>query len=142
MDMGDKNEGILGALKYIAGQVGVDLGGGDVSIATDKKCGRARTYDGLLEVTVYSSEVGVVEVESMRGQGVYVKLLDQGKKGLEPLGAILEIGAYTKGAQGNETLNGDVYLVYVGKNGIILSDAGGERAAKLYEKDVGKRGGR
>jgi hypothetical protein len=88
-----------------------------------------------LEVTVLSLNRPTVKIESPRNPGVYIEMVDHQRDSLAPTDAIYSIGAYMPKQEANGVcLNGDVYKVYVGKNGIILDDGARQRARHLPKK--------
>ena len=80
---------------------------------------------------------GGVMVKAENAPGIYIELTE-GSSPPFPEGALYRIRAYVpdeKTGWITEILNGDIYTVYVGKNGLILDEPARMRAAKLYAKD-------
>lgn len=125
-----KKESSLAALKVIADNLGVDLGGGEIAISTPGKGVIARTHDGALEVRVSSN---TIEIDSPRSPGIRIELVDHTKDTYAPKEAVYEIQAYTLSESGGRIsiLNGDFYSIYVGHKGLILDDASRRRARDL-----------
>ncbi len=136
--MTEKKPEALSVLMTLADLLGVDLNDSRTAIATPQHSATARMYDGSLEAKVIPTVYGIVDVSSPRGPTIQIKLVDQNKDRLAPAGAIYEITSYCPGAA---MLNGEVFCVYVGKDGIILDDSALRRAAELYNKKESKRKG-
>ena len=84
---------------------------------------------------------GGVMVEAKNAPGIYIELVEEILPPF-PEGALYRIRTYSpdeKTGWISELLNGDVFAVYVGKNGLILDYPARMRAAKLYAKDEMKK---
>jgi len=139
MEKKTKNPERVALVAQLAEQLGVDLKDTSVATATANQSAKARMYDGSLEATVVSSRRGSVYIDSPRSPSIFIELVDHQRDALAPEGAIYCIQATMPkenpyGEQYYESLNGDVFNVYVGINGIILDDAERKRAAKLFKK--------
>lgn len=132
--MAKQNEKALGAINYLASQLGVNLNDQRIAIATDTESAKVRMHDGSLEAMIEPHRMRVY-VESPRARGIIIQLVDHNKN-LAPEGAVYEIMVYKHDDVDNcdEILNGDVLNVYVGRDGLILSEAGRHRAAELLKK--------
>ena len=94
-------------------------------------------YDGSLEATIFSSN-GRVCVYSPRSPGASIELVNHQRDSSAPEGAVYRVQAFmpqdSMGEKIYHALNGDVFCVYVGRNGIIFDDAARRRAADLLKK--------
>ena len=126
----------LALVMQLAEMLGVDLKDSSLVIATDGKPVKVRVQDGALEATVTSADRPQVRIESLRAPGIYIEMVNH-QRDSAPEGAIYRISAYMPQPidPSGVALNGDVYEVYVGRNGIILDNAARERAARLYQKE-------
>ncbi|HED06444.1 MAG TPA: hypothetical protein ENI61_07155 [Ignavibacteria bacterium] len=93
---------------------------------------------GKGDLTVRVFPGGRLEITSKRGSSMIVEDLDfdasQVTKDFSPEGAVYSVMvcAYDKNNDRMlEPLNGDIYMVHVGREGIILDKAARERARKL-----------
>ncbi|MFA5855870.1 MAG: hypothetical protein WC867_00800 [Candidatus Pacearchaeota archaeon] len=130
--MTNQNEEGLATIKYLADQLGVNLNDERTAIATASESAKVRMYNGSLEAKLIPTSRGAVTIESPRSPGIYIELVDHTKDVLAPVGAIYQITTYmpSKNDSGIQ-LNGDIYSVYVGKEGLILSQEARIRAANL-----------
>jgi hypothetical protein len=128
-----QNEKGLALIAQLAQQLNVDLKDSSVAIATESQPAKARTYDGSIEATVHSSNRNVVRIDSPRNPGICIEMVDHQRDMLAPKGAIYEIKAYMPDPTGEDryTLNGDVFSVYVGREGIIIDKSGRNRIAAI-----------
>lgn len=125
----------LALLYGLADELGVDLADQRVAIATARKDATARMFDGSLEAKVIPTSRGSVEIETPRGSGIMIDLVDHKRDSLAPKEAVYVVKTYMPSDSGNLSLNGDVASVYVGPQGIILNGAARMRAANLYAAD-------
>lgn len=115
------DEDAMAALLTLADIIGVDLSDVSMAVATKEKDAKARLYDGSLEANISTLRSGMVKVGSPRNPSVMIKLVDHQKDPTVPEGAIYEILALMPTPEGvPNVLNGDVYSVYVGRQGIII----------------------
>jgi hypothetical protein len=125
------------ALKSLADFLKVDLKDTRTAVATPLNDASVRMFDGSLEARIVPTSSGTVYITSPRAPGIMIDLVNHQKDGLAPPEAIYCITSYMplpdQGGAG-EVLNGDVYSVYVGANGIILDDSALRRASELYEE--------
>ena len=115
----------LTIIARLAEQLGVDLKNAHCAVATDRHEAVARFSDGSLEVRLTSLVRPTVRIESPRSPGIYIELVDHQRDIAAPEGAIYRIKAYmpdSAGRNGGDELNGEVYSVYIGKQGILLDD--------------------
>lgn len=130
-----RQEAGLAALHTLADLLKVDLEGGQLAIATPDEEATARMHDGSIEARVVPTIRGTVYVTAPRSPGIVVELVDHTRNSLAPKEAIYEIRSYSpdpdRPAGTGTSLNGDVANVYVGPEGIILSDAARRMAQKL-----------
>lgn len=111
--MANDNKEALGALYLLADALGVNLQENRVSIATPQHIAIARTYNGSLETKLYGT--GIVEVQS-QNVGVLIEEVARLSDPFAPPGAIFRIRLAV------EPCNEDVWCVYAGPGGIILSN--------------------
>ena len=133
--MSDQKEDALAALKSLASILGVDLTTTNIAIATPNSSATARFHDSSIEAKVV--QWGDVRIETPRGPGIYIKLVDHQREFVPPE-AIFRIEAYMPDRKNSSscpgtTLNGDIYSINVGVEGLILDDAAIKRAAKLSQ---------
>ncbi|PLW79668.1 hypothetical protein C0585_06765 [Candidatus Woesearchaeota archaeon] len=117
--MSKNNEKNLSTIMYLAEQLGINLDDKRTAIATPEEMSTARMYDGSLEARVIPNSRPAVEIETPRGPGIWIELVDH-TRDLAPEGAIYQIRTYVPKEDHKEGLTGDVYSVYVGKTGIML----------------------
>lgn len=120
-----KNIEGLKIITQLAEQLGVDLKDVHRAVATDHHEAIASFSDGSLEVRLTSLVRPTVRIESPRSPGVYVQLVDHQRDVTAPKGAIYQVKAYmpdSTGRNGGEELNGEVYSIYIGKQGILLDE--------------------
>ena len=125
------------ALKNLADLFKIDLKNSRLAIATVRESATVRMYDGSLEARLVPSVRGTVYITSPRSPGICIDLVDHQRDVLAPAEAIYSIAAYMPNPDGNEpgtALNGHVYNIYIGKNGIILDDNGLKRASEIFQK--------
>ena len=135
--MTEQDKKALGAINYLAKQLGVDLGYQRLSVAVSGENARAVMHDGSLEanVGIERGGEGFVAVESPNAPGIRINLVDHSKPSEAPVGAIYEIVAYRPiEGEPNEVLNGHVHSVYVGKDGIVLDGRSRYRVWESQEK--------
>lgn len=129
-------EGLALVVK-LAGQLGVDLENSHVAIATETIGASVRMHDGSLEARILPLSTRRIIVDSPRSPSVYIELVNHQQDISAPVGAVYCILACmpvdSMGQKSYQQLNGDVYRVYVGKNGIILDDPARRRAADLVK---------
>lgn len=120
-----KNTEGLAIIAQLAEQLGVDLEDAHHAVATNQHDAVARYSDGSLEVRLTSFvSRPIVTIESPRSPGIYIELVDH-QRDLAPEGAIYRIKAYMPDSNrktGGTELCGEIYCIYVGKEGIILDD--------------------
>jgi hypothetical protein len=129
----------LAMINYIAERLGVKLDDQHEAVATKRKSGRVRMYDGSLEVEVLPTVNGAASVEAPKSPGVWIDLVDH-TKDAAPEGAIYRISAYKRTGDGDncrEGLRGHVYHVFVGHEGIILDELSMRDVAKVHTEKYG-----
>ncbi len=134
----EQNPEGLALIVQLAGKLGVDLENSHVAIATEEIGASVRMYDGSLEARILpSSDHRCMYVDSPRSPSIYIELVDHQRDTSVPDGAVYSIRACmplgNMGLKNYNDLNGDVWRVYVGKNGIILDDPARRRAADLVK---------
>lgn len=119
----------LSLIMQLAEKLGINLKDSRLAIATRKQRAKARTHDGSLEITVIDDlNRPTVRIDSPRASGIWVELVDN-RKDSAPKGAIYRITTYmpyyllgsTEEFGLNALTGGDIYEVYVGREGIILN---------------------
>jgi hypothetical protein len=128
-------------IAQLAEQLKVDLKDAQFAVTTPNKEAKARFHDGSLEVTLLPLNRPTVKIDSPRAPSIVVEMVDHQRDSLAPKEAIYVITACMPNPSDgrNYFLNGDVYDIFVGKGGIILSDSGRKRVAELLEKGNGER---
>ncbi len=132
-----ENSEILGALKILSDALGVNLSDLSIAISTEEKSAKVRAANNSLEATLISA-FNVMNVESPRAPGIEIKLVDRNKDEplsvLAPPGAVYRIEAYRHlESGGRESLSGDVNVIYIGYNGIILNENSKRHIAEEYQ---------
>lgn len=121
-------------IAQLAERLGVDLKDINLAIATEKSEATARFHDGSLEVRLTPLSRPTIRIESPRSPGIYVELVDHQRDVTAPKEAIYHIKSYMPnptGRDGGVELNGEVYSVYVGKQGILLDADAKRRVSEL-----------
>ena len=124
----------VSALKNLADLLKVNLNDSRIAIATARESATVRMYDGSIEAALVPTSQGTLYIESPRSPGVIVELVDHQKDVLAPADAIYQIQAFMPTSDSRELLNGHIATIYVGREGLILNDAGLRRASEVYSK--------
>jgi hypothetical protein len=126
----------LAILSELANMLNVNLKDSGLAIATDRKSAKVSFSDGSLEATLFSSLNGpTVKIDSPRNPGIWIEMVDHTRYSDAPKGAIYRIISYMPEREGRDiSLDGDIFSIYVGREGLILSESAKERVTRFLKK--------
>lgn len=99
-------------------------------VTTGNQHAIAETENGSMKVELFSQENPVTNITAPRGPGIHIRMVNPMKDVFAPSGAIYEISAFD--TETHNQIFGDVVSVYIGPEGITLSEA----SLRLIEKKL------